>query len=232
MNNAKTTADPFLKSCQYVILPLILIALFTFYLQPHIDLAIASYIHEKLTFDSRMLHYTSQIISIIGWILPVGISLYYVTTREKKYLFLLTCYASSNIVTHLMIKPIWGRLRPYEIFPHHLDDYTSIFQLSNACQFDCSFISGHTGLGFFLFSFAFIYPKYRYRIILTSVSLGLCLGLIRMLEHQHFLSDIIFSALVNMLIITFVALTCSSIKESIFKPTKNLDTQPNSITID
>ena len=99
MNNAKTTADPFLKSCQYVILPLILIALFTFYLQPHIDLAIASYIHEKLTFDSRMLHYTSQIISIIGWILPVGISLYYVTTREKKYLFLLTHQFLGRITT-------------------------------------------------------------------------------------------------------------------------------------
>ncbi len=59
-----------------------------------------------------------------------------------------------------------------------------------------SFVSGHAAIGFLLFSLAFLYPASdlrRKKYILLSISIGGLFGFIRIIQGQHFISDVIFS---------------------------------------
>ena len=62
---------------------------------------------------------------------------------------------------------------------------------------DCvSFVSGHSATGFLLFSLAFLYPKSdsrRKKYILLSIFVGSIFGFVRIIQGQHFISDVIFS---------------------------------------
>jgi lipid A 4'-phosphatase len=62
---------------------------------------------------------------------------------------------------------------------------------------DClSFVSGHAALGFLIFSLAFLYEKSNKkhkRFLLLGLIVGGLFGLMRILQGQHFLSDVIFS---------------------------------------
>ena len=62
-----------------------------------------------------------------------------------------------------------------------------------------SFVSGHSAIGFLLFSIAFLYPQSdlrRNKYILLSISVGGLFGFIRIIQGQHFISDVIFSGYV------------------------------------
>jgi lipid A 4'-phosphatase len=62
-----------------------------------------------------------------------------------------------------------------------------------------SFVSGHAAIGFLLYSIAFTYARNdarRHKLIIVASFTGGLFGLFRIIQGQHFLSDIIFSGYV------------------------------------
>ncbi|MBF12752.1 MAG: hypothetical protein CMF46_00040 [Legionellales bacterium] len=210
---AAKPVDQFPNLVRLSCLALLALSIAFFYQHPHIDLTIAIYINETFRPTTTILTMASDIIYWLAWFFPIFLALYCLKYKRQDDIFILTCYLASIVVaTNLIIKPIWGRMRPADVLLAKLEAYTSIFELSNHCTFNCSFVSGHAACGFFLISYAIIYPKKRAVITLLAIVSGLLIGLVRMLEGQHFLSDIVFSACINTIIIAHIAIQYQQFK--------------------
>ncbi len=110
------------------------------------------------------------------------------------------------IFVNLILKNMWGRARPNDVFQFGGSDlFTPWYQFSNACSNNCSFVSGDASVGFSLIVFYFITKKIYF--VHLSILSGFVLGLIRIVAGGHFLSDILFAGffifLLNLVIFSF-----------------------------
>jgi lipid A 4'-phosphatase len=110
----------------------------------------------------------------------------------------LVCLIGPGFIVHNVFKDNFGRPRPHQIEQFGGDaHFQKPFVISNECQKNCSFPSGHAAVGFMFFALAFLYVGYaRAWLLGLSIFLGLVVGLIRMIQGGHFLSDVIFSGIV------------------------------------
>jgi len=77
------------------------------------------------------------------------------------------------------------------------ETYAPPFDFSGMCDVNCSFVAGDPAIGFALLAPAMLLPARRRGAgIAVAVGLGALLGLMRMLQGGHFLSDVIFSGIV------------------------------------
>jgi lipid A 4'-phosphatase len=75
--------------------------------------------------------------------------------------------------------------------------YAPPFDLSGACDHNCSFVAGDPAIGFALLALALLLPApWREKAGAGAIALGAALGLMRILQGSHFLSDVIFSGIV------------------------------------
>ena len=99
------------------------------------------------------------------------------------------------LVVNVLLKDIWGRVRPNEIIEFGgVDIFTPWYKFGNSCDSNCSFVSGDASVGYVLVLFYFITKKNIY--IYISLFLGTFFGFTRILAGGHFFSDVIFSQLV------------------------------------
>ena len=99
------------------------------------------------------------------------------------------------IIINLFLKNFWGRARPGDILQlGGAESFSPWYQISNACNTNCSFVSGDAGVGFSLIALYFLTKKEIF--FWLSICFGFSLGLIRILEGGHFVSDIIMSAVI------------------------------------
>jgi membrane-associated phospholipid phosphatase len=65
------------------------------------------------------------------------------------------------------------------------------------CPSNCSFVSGHAALGFSLVAFAFLFPPgdMRRRVTVAALAIGTVIGLGRIAQGAHFLSDVVYAGL-------------------------------------
>ncbi len=67
-------------------------------------------------------------------------------------------------------------------------------------------MSGHAALAFWVTAFAFLFPVGQRRpLLVMGVVFGLLMGLARMAEGAHFLSDILFAGIIVVGINTYMA---------------------------
>lgn len=112
-----------------------------------------------------------------------------------------------GILVNGIIKPLWGRARPMAIseFGGTLR-FTSPFQLSEQCHKACSFLSGETSA---LFTSATLFcllvipvlrRNMRWPVMVAVGCLAMSGSILRIAFGAHFLSDIVFSAVISMLL--------------------------------
>ena len=90
---------------------------------------------------------------------------------------------------------MWGRARPGDTIQlDGKENFTPWYQFSDACNTNCSFVSGDAAIGFSIIILYFITKKEAY--FWLSVVFGLLLGLIRIMEGGHFFSDVVMAALI------------------------------------
>ena len=100
-----------------------------------------------------------------------------------------------GIVVNLFFKNIWGRARPGDILQlGGRENFTPWFQISDACANNCSFVSGDAAVGFSLIVFYFLTNKIVF--FWLSLLFGFGIGLIRIMEGGHFVSDVVMAAVV------------------------------------
>ncbi len=103
-----------------------------------------------------------------------------------------------GLLVNTILKDHWGRARPTQIVEFGGDrQFTPALVPARQCERNCSFSSGHAALGFSLVAFAFLATDARRRrlAIAVAVASGGLLGLARIAQGGHFLSDVVFSGL-------------------------------------
>lgn len=122
-----------------------------------------------------------------------------------------------GVVVNGIIKPLWGRVRPYNTVEFGgAQHFTTPFELSGQCSKACSFVSGETSALFTcaLLALLFIVPRIakNWRGPMVTLILGSAVfgsGL-RIFVGAHFLSDVVFSALLSSALVLALALWFSA----------------------
>ena len=116
--------------------------------------------------------------------------------KVREILFLwLTSFISLIIIINYLLKDNWGRPRPNDtgVFGGDLL-FTPWYKISDSCVSNCSFVSGDASVGFLMIVLFFVTKKIAYCYL--AILFGCALGLIRIAEGGHFLSDVIISYVV------------------------------------
>lgn len=123
-------------------------------------------------------------------------------THRHALLVVLSLALGPGLVVNVLLKDNWGRARPSTIErfaqPHQTPlRYTPPLVPSDQCVDNCSFPSGHAALGFWTVSFALLVPPRRRRAAMAAaLAFGVGMGLVRIAQGGHFLSDVAASGLV------------------------------------
>lgn len=110
----------------------------------------------------------------------------------------LTASLGPGLFVHEFLKKYIGRPRPVDIQEFGGNSFfQKAFEVSNQCVESCSFVSGHSSIGFIFMTLAFVLPKkHSCKFLVTGVLLGLFFGLIRIIQGAHFASDVVFAGVV------------------------------------
>ncbi len=117
-------------------------------------------------------------------------------SREGLFLFLVMV-VGPGLIVNVCLKDHWGRPRPRQTkeFNGKLS-YHRIWQKGEA-GVGRSFPSGHASTGFYLFTPYFILRKKRkgwaYLFLFAGIFSGILIGLARMIQGAHYITDIIWS---------------------------------------
>ncbi|WP_341755708.1 phosphatase PAP2 family protein [Candidatus Tisiphia endosymbiont of Ptychoptera albimana] len=154
-----------------------------------------------------------EVIPILTTILTIVILLYllYLIVKHKTfnkliisggfYIILSTAIGPGLLVNYIF-KENFGRARPLQIKEFNgTKNFTRAFSISNECLHNCSFSSGHAAMAYSLTSFAYVAPLIFFsRIYSITLIFGTLVGLSRILMGGHFLSDVLASCVVTLII--------------------------------
>jgi lipid A 4'-phosphatase len=139
------------------------------------------------------------ILAVVGacWLLLLGEPLW--RLDRKALIFLVASTAiGPGFLANTLLKDHWGRARPMQIEAfggtHH---FTPAPLPAAECDRNCAFVSGHAALAFSLISFAFLLApgNSRRRGIAAALGFGAIVGLGRIAQGAHFLSDVVYAGL-------------------------------------
>jgi membrane-associated phospholipid phosphatase len=103
-----------------------------------------------------------------------------------------------GVLANTIFKDHWGRARPTQIEAFGGSHRFTPAPLPAAeCERNCSFVSGHAALGFSLLALAFLLPpsSSRRRGEVVALGFGGLVGLGRIAQGGHFLSDVVYAGL-------------------------------------
>jgi len=137
-----------------------------------------------------------MVLPIISIFLPIEKFYFNSKLKSKEVWFIFgSVFINLLILVNLILKNMWGRARPNDILQFGgKESFSPWFELSNACNTNCSFVSGDAAVGFSLIILFFITKNKIF--FWGSLVAGLSIGLIRILEGGHFFSDVIMSGLI------------------------------------
>ena len=97
-------------------------------------------------------------------------------------------------------KDNWQRARPYQVEPFGgTQQFTRAAAMTDQCNNNCSFVSGHVACGFFLASLMLVHRRRRVAWGITGVVSGLTIGFARMADGAHWVSDVLWASPITLL---------------------------------
>ncbi|HVO96350.1 MAG TPA: phosphatase PAP2 family protein, partial [Terriglobales bacterium] len=121
--------------------------------------------------------------------------------NNRRIIFLLLALAlGPGLLVNVVLKSHWGRARPIEVSAFGgLRDFSPAYVIAKQCRHNCSFVSGDAAMGYYLMVFLFIARKRAGAVALGLVGVltGSVIGLVRIAQGAHFLSDVIFAGLLT-----------------------------------
>lgn len=112
----------------------------------------------------------------------------------------ITAILGPGLIVNYALKEHIGRARPRDILEFHGDKaFSAPLKAANQCNHNCSFPSGHAAMGYYFSGISYIVPPpYKAVTFILGVVFGSLIGLGRIIQGGHFLSDVIFSGLIIM----------------------------------
>jgi len=167
---------------------------------------------EKNSFIYKKKFLVYQIYKLLPWltklfVLVCVIYLVYITIKYRSlkkiirsgvFFLFITAIVSPGLIVNEGFKENFGRARPNQIEEFNgTKDFTRAFKISNQCEHNCSFSSGHAAMGYFFSAIAYTTSLlYFNRIYIAGVVFGSIVGLSRIMMGGHFLSDVVVSAFI------------------------------------
>lgn len=91
-------------------------------------------------------------------------------------------------------KDNWQRARPYQVVDFGgTQQFTRAAVMTDQCDNNCSFVSGHVACGFFFASLMLIAPKRKHVWAVVGMLGGWVIGFARMADGAHWLSDVLWA---------------------------------------
>jgi membrane-associated phospholipid phosphatase len=189
-------------------------------LLPHVDLAVASWFYHGGHFIAD--GYAASIARDVAGFVPFAtlaiLSLFYFGSKHgwvdprlapsaRSMVFLLSTLAlAPGLVVNVALKDHIHRPRPVQIRQFGGSfDFQPYDRLSGACPRNCSFPSGEAAAAFWTLAPASLAPQpWRPVLVVAALLFGSATGLLRMATGHHFLSDIVFAALITLAFIAAV----------------------------
>ncbi|MGB8275002.1 MAG: phosphatase PAP2 family protein [Alphaproteobacteria bacterium] len=117
----------------------------------------------------------------------------------RHFVFMILCVAiGPGLIANSLFKEHWGRARPRNVVEFGgPSTFTPPLVIADQCATNCSFVSGDAAQGFVYTALAFVVPRRRRRAVMAGgLTFGSLVGLERIMQGAHFLSDVIFAGLV------------------------------------
>jgi lipid A 4'-phosphatase len=138
------------------------------------------------------------IIATLPWLIP-ALARFRVRRAVIAYVAL-SLAIGPGLLSNGLLKENWGRARPAQIVEFGGPKaFSAAIVPAKECPANCAFVSGHAAVGFFLVTFALLAaPGTRRRAaVAAAVAAGSIIGLGRMAQGSHWLSDIVFAGFIN-----------------------------------
>ncbi|MBL8628703.1 MAG: phosphatase PAP2 family protein [Rhodospirillaceae bacterium] len=144
---------------------------------------------------------------IVLWVAGIWYEKWFwgMTTNRATYL-ITSLLVGPGLIVEALLKPNWGRARPKDILEFGGQaHYTPPLFVAHECERNCSFVSGHAAIAFWVTAFGFMLPpKWRGLGVAVGLVFGIAGGWVRIAQGAHFFSDVVFAGLivlgVNMLL--------------------------------
>jgi lipid A 4'-phosphatase len=191
-----------------------LIGLGLFLAYPDLDLRFSALFYQAdLGFIYRDLPWVQAIYRLFAWLqIPILIVLVsgllagvwisaWGRQRAALWFLLLSLLLGPGLVVNEALKNHWGRARPVHVTEFGgAARYSPPLQISDQCDDNCSMSSGHAALGFYPMALGWVLWRQRRIWWLLGGLSGAMVGLGRILQGGHFLSDVLVSAAVVWLV--------------------------------
>lgn len=114
---------------------------------------------------------------------------------------LIVLIVGPGLIVNTAFKEHFGRARPFTTIEFGGDKtFTPAFVISDQCDKNCSFSSGHAAGAFFVIALAFLTTRKREWWIALATVYGFSVGLARIVVGGHFFSDVFISYFVVLLV--------------------------------
>ncbi len=123
--------------------------------------------------------------------------------RSKDALFLLVAtLLGPGLLVSVVLQGFWGRARPRDVADFGgAFDFSRAWVPSDACAWNCSFVSAESAAAMQLVAFAFVCPRpWRRTVAVVAVAFAVAVSLNRVAFGGHFLSDVVISWLLTLLV--------------------------------
>ena len=105
-----------------------------------------------------------------------------------------------GMVVNWGFKENWQRARPYQVENFGgTQKFSRAAVITDQCDNNCSFVSGHVSCGVFLISLGLVHRRRQRRWAAGGVLSGLVIGFARMADVAHWLSDVLWAFPITLL---------------------------------
>lgn len=97
-------------------------------------------------------------------------------------------------------KDNWQRARPWQVQEFGgTQQFTRAAVMTDQCDNNCSFVSGHVACGFFLASMMLVHRRRKVAWAVGGVAAGWVIGFSRMSDHAHWFSDVLWAGPITLM---------------------------------
>jgi lipid A 4'-phosphatase len=133
------------------------------------------------------------VVALVGWI-AASLQKRWQAWRLPLIFVVVAGVLGPGAVVNWGFKDNWQRARPYQVeYFGGTKQFSRAAVMTNQCDANCSFVSGHVACGVFLVSLGLVHRRRQRTWAALGVVSGLVIGFARMADVAHWLSDVLWA---------------------------------------